>query len=142
MDSPPRSVRSITTPRENEVSSTTGSKALSNHSGRINTYLPQELFKLVLIAPTKEIAEQEASWLTGAPNQIRGIYMCNHLKTKLAIFCRWPGMPTKQTSTVAVEALIVYARDVDDWNVVKKETMKFNSIPVRSSTRIKSNINR
>lgn len=132
MNSPGKSTSGISepiTPRDGETSSRSGieKKAVQ----RVNTYLPAELFKLVLIAPNKERAEEEAGWLTGTNTQVRGLFMCNHLKTKMAIFCRWPGMQEKQTSTVAVEALVVYVKDLTEWENVKEETMKYSQIPVR-----------
>lgn len=124
-NSPSKSSRSAT---KDDNESATGKKAAPV---RVNTYLPAELFKLVIVAPTKEVAEEQAQWLTGTQNPVRGIYMCNHLKTKMAIFCRWPGMPERQTSTVAVEALVVYINSNEEWELIKPEVMKFSTIPVR-----------
>ncbi len=113
------------TPRED--GSTSGQKKVE----RINTYLPIELFKIVLIAPTKERTEEEAQWITGPNSLTRGVYMCNHLKTKIAIFTRWPGMIEKQTSTVSVELLAVYIKNKSEWDLVKEEAAKYKQIPIR-----------
>jgi len=110
-------------------SMTTGSP--TKPVARVNTYLPQELFKIVLISSSKERAVEEAGWITGTTSQVRGIYMCNHLKTKLAVFCRWPGMAEKQTSTVAVEALVIFVKDLSEWELVKNEAVKYVTIPIR-----------
>ena len=111
------------TPRDQE--------GLTGNKARVNTYEPKDLFKVVLIAPTKERAEEEASWICLSTTQIRGTYMCNHLKTKMVIFCKWPGMPEKQTTTVANEILLGYCNDLKEWNEIKDEFNKYSTIPVK-----------
>jgi hypothetical protein len=99
---------------------------------RVNTYLPHECFKAILVSATKEKAENYSQWITNSSTSRGGIYMCPYgNKSQLVIFPRYPGTFDKQATTVAVEALLVFVDSDEEFQLIKNEIPKYGQIPIR-----------
>ena len=98
---------------------------------RNNTYLLKEFFKLIVIAPTQERAELAAQWLVNNKNPVRGVYGCAYNKSQMIVFYRWPSTVIKQATTAAVEALLLFVDNAEEFYLICPEIQKYGSIPVR-----------
>jgi hypothetical protein len=104
-----------------------------DHKPRKNTYLPGELLKIILFSLTKERSEEGSMWLTNTKESSRGVFRCSYSqkKTSILVFPRWLECGDKQTTTIAVEALIVFANDSQEFNTILPELQKYAAIPIR-----------
>ena len=93
------------------------------------TYLNKECFKLMIYAPTKERSEAMAQWLTGSTHCIRGIYGCPHYNSQLITFFRWPDLTDRQATTVAIEGILAFVDNEDEWKLIEPYIRKYSYIP-------------
>lgn len=98
---------------------------------RGNTYLPREFFKVIVLASTKEKSELSAQWLTGTMTSNRGVYGCAYNKSQMIVFSRWPEVGEKQASTMAVEAVIIFVDNLEEFQKIKPEVTRYGAIPIR-----------
>ena len=105
----------------------------SESINRKNTYLPTELLKIVLFSKSKERSDEESMWLTNTKESNRGVFRCSYSakKTSIIVFPRWVSCGDKETSTVAVEALLVFAADQEEFNTFLSDLNVFSSIPIK-----------
>lgn len=101
-----------------------------NTINRVNTYLPKEYFKCIVIGSTKEKSEAAAQWLSGSMTSNRGVYGCPYNKSQMIVFFRWPEIGDKQATTVAVEAMLIFAENKQELEEMKPEKEKYGQIPV------------
>jgi Ca2+-binding EF-hand superfamily protein len=104
-----------------------------DQSQRKNTYLPNELLKILFFSKTKEKSEEESMWLTNTKESSRGVFRCTYSpkKTSILVYPRWPEISDKQTTTVAVEALVVFAANKEELAFLIPHIQRFSAIPIR-----------
>lgn len=108
---------------------------------RKNTYLPNELLKIIFFSPTKERSEEMSMWLTNNKDSSRGVFRCSYLqkKTSILVFPRWPESIDKQTTTIAVEAVVVFVSNVEEFNTILPYLKKYSSIPIKVVVSVEDN---
>ena len=98
---------------------------------RQNTYLNKEYFKIISVAVNKDKSEEFAQWFTGSSNSNRGIYSCPYLKTQIIVFYRYPSKLDHQATTVAVESLVVYLENEDEFAEIADTLQRYGQVPIK-----------
>jgi Ca2+-binding EF-hand superfamily protein len=107
-----------------------------HHKERENTFRPEDFFKVVCLAPTKDIAEEKAKWLTNTPQLKSNPFCCYRAPFKdseVIIYSSWPNDDEDQTrATVGIDALVIFIDKEEDYDRILKEiNQEFKFITVR-----------
>lgn len=100
-------------------------------SKRTNTYLNKEYFKIVVVSQTKDQSYDFCKFFTGSNEPNRGVFYQPYSKTQLVVFPRYVSKLDHQATTVAVEALILYIENKDDFEAVQDILHRYGQIPIR-----------
>lgn len=98
------------------------------HEERVNTYKPEDFFKIVILSPNEKTSEDKALWLSNTDAKKispTGTYKTIFNKTNIVFYSRWPGSNREIVqATVSVDAILIFVDNEDEWNVVLKEVEK------------------
>lgn len=104
-----------------------------NLKERKNTYLPSDLLKMIVFSKNKLTSEEESMWLTNTKESNRGVYRCSfpRKKTSILVYPRWQSCGDKETTTVAVEALLVFVSNSEELKNLLIDLNKYVSVPIK-----------
>lgn len=98
---------------------------------RYNTYTNKDYFKIIALASNKDKAYKFAKFLTEDSNPQRGVFYYPFLKTQLIVFPRYISKLDHQATTVAVEALVIYLENEEEFYNIKDVLYRYKQVPIK-----------
>ncbi len=101
---------------------------------RTNTYTNKDYLKVIVVSKTKDQAFAFSKIISNNNENNRGVFYSPFNKTNLIVFPRFVSKLDHQATTVAVEGLIIYLENREDFKDISQILNRFGQVPIKVIT--------